>query len=216
MGVVSGPVWHGNMSNPDVHVNDAGGQIRMYYHGSDTASGGSGPQATRVAIPQDGLHFTALPELLRRPYFRVFRWSDYYYALAMPGVFCRSADGLSPFGEGPTLFTPNMRHTAVKLDGHTVSVFYTNAGDCPERIFLSTLDLTPDWWDWKSSEPSLVLQPELPYEGSDLPRQPAARGLVMKRVCQLRDPGIFQEEGRRHLLYTVAGEHGIAIAELTI
>ncbi|MHB8621379.1 MAG: hypothetical protein ACYDAG_17750, partial [Chloroflexota bacterium] len=32
--------------------------------------------------------------------------------------------------------------------------------------------------------------------------------------CQLRDPAIFEEVGRRFLLYSVAGEQGIGIAEL--
>jgi hypothetical protein len=33
--------------------------------------------------------------------------------------------------------------------------------------------------------------------------------------CQLRDPAIFRESGRTYLLYSVAGERGIAIAEMT-
>jgi hypothetical protein len=32
-------------------------------------------------------------------------------------------------------------------------------------------------------------------------------------VRQLRDPAIFEEDGRRYLLYSVAGEQGIAIGE---
>jgi hypothetical protein len=65
--------------------------------------------------------------------------------LAMPGIFYRSRNGLSDFVQGPTLFTRHMRHTALTLDGHILSVFYTNAGNCPERILLSTIDLAPDW-----------------------------------------------------------------------
>ena len=34
-----------------------------------------------------------------------------------------------------------MRHAALKLDGERLSVFYSNAGDCPERILLATIDL---------------------------------------------------------------------------
>jgi hypothetical protein len=33
-------------------------------------------------------------------------------------------------------------------------------------------------------------------------------------VRQLRDPGIYQEGNRTYLLYSVAGEQGIAIAEI--
>lgn len=204
----------GHIASPDVHVDQARHQIRLYYHGSETPSGGGGEQSTRVALSHDGLHFTALPALLGRPYFRVFQWQGYHYALAMPGVFYRSRDGLGGFQEGPTLFTSNMRHTALKLDGPILSVFYTNAGDCPERILLSTIDLRPDWMTWTASQPVVVLEPELPYEGGDLPRQPSKRGLIMVPVCQLRDPAIFCEDGRTYLLYAVAGEHGIAMAEI--
>ena len=204
----------GHVASPDVHVDHAQRQIRMYYHGSETPSGGGGEQATRVALSEDGLHFTAHPALLGRPYFRVFQWGSYHYALAMPGVFYRSRDGLTNFAEGPTLFTRNMRHTALRVDGQTLSVFYTNAGDCPERILLSTIDLTPDWMTWVASEPIVLLEPELAYEGGELPREPSKRGLVMEPVCQLRDPAIFYEDGRTYLLYAVAGEHGIALAEL--
>lgn len=204
----------GHIASPDVHVDQARRQIRLYCHGSETPSGGGGEQWTRVATSPDGLHFTALPELLGRPYFRVFQWQGYHHALAMPGVFYRSRDGLRDFQEGPTLFSSHMRHTALKLDGSILSVFYTNAGDCPERILLSTIDLTPDWMTWTASEPGVVLEPELPYEGGDLPRAPSKRGLSMEPVCQLRDPAIFREDGRTYLLYAVAGEHGIAMAEI--
>lgn len=204
----------GHVASPDVHVDHAQCQIRMYYHGSETPSGGGGEQATRGALSEDGLHFTAYPALLGRPYFRVFQWSSYHYALAMPGVFYRSRDGLTNFEEGPTRFTRNMRHTALRVDGQTLSVFYTNAGDCPERILLSTIDLTPDWMTWIASEPIVLLEPELAYEGGELPREPSKRGLVMEPVCQLRDPAIFYEDGHTYLLYAVAGEHGIALAEL--
>jgi hypothetical protein len=33
-------------------------------------------------------------------------------------------------------------------------------------------------------------------------------------VCQLHDPAIFRENGHTYLLYAVAGERGIAMAEL--
>jgi hypothetical protein len=208
-------LFAGHVASPDVHIDLAERRIRMYYHGADLPSGDGAHQASRVALSSDGLHFTALPGVLGRPYFRVFQWRGDHYALAMPGVFYRSRNGLDDFEEGPALFTQQMRHTAVKLDGSVLSIFYTNAGDCPERILCSTIDLTPDWRAWQASEPVLVLEPELPYEGADQPLAPSRRGLVREPVRQLRDPAIFQEDGRTYLLYAVAGEHGIAIAELT-
>jgi hypothetical protein len=204
----------GHVASPDAHVDHAARQIRLYYHGADQPSSAGVSQATRVALSNDGLHFTALPALLGRPYFRVFQWRGDHYALAMPGMFYRSRDGLVDFVEGPTLFEDRMRHTALLLDGDRLTVFYTNAGDCPERILRATVALTPDWSAWRASAPDLVLAPELPYEGADLPCLPSRRGLTAEPVHQVRDPAIFREDGRTYLLYTVAGERGIAIAEL--
>jgi hypothetical protein len=133
----------------------------------------------------------------------------------MPGVFYRSKDGLTNFEQGPTLFNENMRHSALKLDGNQLSVFYSNAFDCPEHILLSIIELTPNWMEWKASEPCSVLQPEMDYEGANLPLEPSKRGWAPERVRQLRDPAIFREKGNTYLLYSVAGEHGIAIAKLT-
>jgi hypothetical protein len=40
------------------------------------------------------------------------------------------------------------------------------------------------------------------------------RSTAYGHVNQLRDPAIFEEDGRTYLLYAVAGESGIAIAEI--
>ena len=182
----------------------------MYCHGMVPGE----DQQTRAALSADGLHFTVLPEILGPAYLRAFHWEGYHYALVMPGQFLRSRDGLTNFETGPALFTPNMRHSALKVDGNVLSVFYSNIGDCPERILLSKIDLTPDWTAWAVSEPVTVLAPEMDYEGANLPLKPSVMGWAPERVRELRDPAIFQEEGRTFLLYSVAGEHGIAIAEL--
>jgi hypothetical protein len=44
---------------------------------------------------------------------------------------------------------------------------------------------------------------------------PSLRSTAYGHVNQLRDPAIFEEDGRTFLLYAVAGESGIAIAEVT-
>jgi hypothetical protein len=145
---------------------------------------------------------------------RTFQWDGWWYALGMPGVMYRSRDGLTGFEEGPTLFASTMRHSALKLDGDRLSAFYTHAGDCPERILLSTIQLGSDWRSWRAGEPVTVLEPETEYEGGNLPLEPSKRGLVMGPVRQLRDPAVYREGERTYLLYSVAGEYGIAIAEL--
>ena len=43
---------------------------------------------------------------------------------------------------------------------------------------------------------------------------PSARSVAYGIVNQLRDPATFEEAGRTYLLYSIAGERGIAIAQL--
>ena len=199
-----------HVASPDVHVDNAQQQIRMYYH-SPVSEGG---QRTKVAISKDGIHFEASPENLGQPYFRVFRWDGWHYAIGMPGIFYRSRDGLTDFQPGPTLFADNMRHCALKLDGGKLSVYYSMVGDAPECIYLSTIDLTPDWMEWVPGDRQNVLRPELDHEGSNLPNEPSKRGAIMEPVNQLRDPCVYVEDGVTYLLYSVAGEQGIALAKL--
>lgn len=201
-----------HIASPDVHLDHERRQIRMYFHG--LVERDRHQQATRVALSTDGLRFEARDELLGAPYFRVFCWQGVHHALGMPGIFYRSKDGLTGFERGPQLFTTAMRHTALHLDGDRLTVYYSNAGDCPERILRSTVTLTPDWRSWRPSPPEEVLSPEMDYEGANQPLAPSKRGLIMGPVRQLRDPAIFREDGRTYLLFSVAGEHGIAIAEL--
>lgn len=199
-----------HIASPDVHVDDERREIRMYYHGGTDIG-----QKSLVALSKDGLHFTAPPEILGEFYFRVFRWKGEYYAMSKPAIVYRSKDGLTDFRKGPTLFTENIRHSAFKLDGNVLSVFYTNFGDCPERIMFAKVELKPDWMTWKESESCVVLEPETDYEGANLPLSPSKEGWAPQPVRQLRDPAIFRENGKTYLLYSVAGEHGIAIAEIT-
>jgi hypothetical protein len=147
-------------------------------------------------------------------FFRGFQWSGAYYALAMPGIFYRSPDGLHGFVKGPTLFTKSMRHSAVTVHGDSLLVFYTIVGDNPESILLSSIPLGTEWNNWKESIPRVILKPEREWEGSSLPARPSKRGPALTPVRELRDPAIFVDEGRTYLLYSVAGEQGIAIAEV--
>ena len=198
-----------HIASPDVHVDDARRQIVMYVHGRD-----AGRQVTRAAVSADGIQFDGRPEILGRPYFRTFPHNGFVYALAMPGVFYRSRDGLTDFEEGPQLFNPNMRHSALLARGNQLHVFWTARGDAPERIWLSTIDLTADWTTWRESDPVEVLRPERPWEGALLPALPSRGGSIDVPGNQLRDPAIFEEEGRIFLLYSVAGERGSGLAEI--
>lgn len=200
-----------HIASPDVHVDEANRRIIMYYHGLN----GLGQQVTRAATSVDGIHFEARPEILGKSYFRTFVHGDYTYAMAMPGQFYRSKDTLTGFQEGPLLFNSNMRHAAFLKRDDTLFVFWTQVGEAPETIWLSTIALSEDWMKWSATTPAEVLRPERAWEGAGAPRLPSLRSTAYGHVNQLRDPAVFEENGRIFLLYAVAGESGIAIAEMT-
>ncbi len=217
-----------HIASPDVHVDEAAKQIRMYFHcptrqPNQPLNTGEGKgvditiQNSLVATSRDGVDFTPQEKVLGGPYFRVFQWRGQYYAIAWGGHLFRSRDGMSPFEAGPQLF-PNekrgMRHNAPLLRGDTLRLYFSRISDEPERILLSEIKLTSDWRKWTPSEPQTVLEPERGYEGGNLPLAESKIGLAPTPVRQLRDPAIFEENGHVYLLYTVAGERGIGLAEI--
>jgi hypothetical protein len=199
-----------HIASPDVHVDEVNRRIVMYYHGLERV----GTQVTRVATSTDGIRFTAHPEILSKSYLRVFRHGGMIYGMAMPGQFHRSRDGLHDFEDGPLLFNPDMRHAALLPRGDTLLVFWTRVGDAPESILLSRIALSGDWMGWRDEAPVVVLRPERDWEGAGAPLVSSIRSTAYGRVNQLRDPAIYEEDGRVFLLYAVAGESGIAIAEV--
>jgi hypothetical protein len=164
-------------------------------------------------MSHNGIDFEARPEILGPSYLRIFPHDGMTYALAMPGQFFRSKDGLHGFEPGPVRFNPNMRHSAVLKRGDELVVFWTQVGEAPERILCSRINISGDWHGWKESPAVEVLRPERSWEGADAPLTPSVRSTAYGHVNQLRDPAIFEEDGRTYLLYAVAGESGIAIAE---
>lgn len=210
---------HDHIASPDVHVDEQRRQIRMYFHCPAEGSGRAIEiQKTFVALSRDGLHFAPIPTPLGDPYFRVFRWHDSYYALARAGVLLRSHDGLTAFETGPTVFNEDpkliLRHSAVDVEGDRLAIYYSRIGDRPERILLSYLSLTPDWHSWKPSAPVTVISPETRQEGVDRPMEVSKIGEAEGRLRELRDPAIFHDGSKTYLLYSIAGESGISIAEL--
>jgi len=198
-----------HIASPDVHVREDTREIVMYIHGRDV-----GRQLTRVATSRDGIHFRGHEEVLGRPYFRVIKHEEFYYSLAMPGYMYRSKDGLSNFEQGPRFFNNDMRHSALLIRNNKLFVFWTQAGHAPESILVSTIALNGDWMNWQESEATEVLRPERIWEGASLEIAPSRRGYIDIPVNQLRDPGIFEEDGSIYLLYSVAGESGIAISRV--
>jgi hypothetical protein len=201
-----------HIASPDVHVDDVNRRIVMYFHGLDGVS----TQRSRVATSSDGIHFEARPETLGRTYMRALQHDGYTYIMSMPGQFYRSRDPLGGFEEGPRLFNVDMRHAALLKRGETLFVFWTQVGEVPERIMLSTIDISGDWITWSETPAVEVLRPEFDWEGADAPLEPSVRSTAYGHVNQLRDPAILEDadSGRVFLLYAVAGESGIAIAEV--
>ena len=200
-----------HIASPDVHVDHDRREIRMYYHGMLQ----NGAQRTRVAVSADGIAFEARPEILGDSYFRVFRHRGWHYALVMPGELRRSRDGLTGFEPGPVLFCPEMRHAAVRRTGNALDVFWSRVGDAPERILHSRVRLDGDWTQWREEGAAcVVLEPERAWEGAGLRIEPSVRGEINRLVRQLRDPCVYEEEGRTFLLYCGGGESAIGIAEV--
>lgn len=205
-----------HIASPDLHVDNEKQELRMYFHGPVPTRK---IQASFVATSIDGIHFNVSPEILGNAYFRVYRWHDFYYAMSKKGLLYRSENGLTDFEIGPnpfnTLFSKSrVRHVAVQVRGDTLHVYYSRVGDKPESILMSTIKLVPDWMIWKASRPIIILKPEMDYEGVDFPLKPSTMGMAKQSVRQLRDPAIYCEDERTYLLYSVAGEAGIAMAEI--
>ena len=207
-----------HVASPDVHADRARKQIRMYYHGDPRPGTPSRYQATYVALSDDGLHFESLPDYLGMFYFRVFQHDGWHYALAKymndGGVMYRSRDGLTDFQQGPRIL-PRVRHKALWQHSGMLYVFFSRGGDEPEHLMVSRIEnLDDDWHDWRFTKPQTVLKPEKPWEGADQPVHASRFGATYQFVHQLRDPAIYEEDGRVFLLYSAAGEHSIAIAEI--
>ena len=200
-----------HIASPDIYIDRQNHQVRLYYHGRMH----NGLQRTRVALSANGFDFVAQTEVLALPYLRIFQPDNRYYAIAMPAQLYRSRDGLTNFEEGPRLTDEPIRHHALLKHQGQWYVFWTRVGDTPERILVSTLETGADWRDWHFGETAEVHRAQKPWEGADLPADASRYGGIMQRVNQLRDPAIFEEDGRIYLLYAIAGEQGIAIGELT-
>ena len=214
-----------HISSPDVHVDHVGKKIRMYFHVKLADPYIRWKHQSGVAVSADGIEFTlANPRPIGEPYFRVFTFDGFYYAVAAHAQLHRSSDGIHwepannryfAGGAVDRIIGAYPRHTAVQLDGRILTVFYTRIGDAPERIMASTIALGGNWLDWRLSSPCEILKPEMNYEGASLPVRKSRMGVSYVEEHALRDPAVYQEGTAAFLLYTCKAEvGGIAIAEL--
>lgn len=210
-----------HIASPEIYSDPTERSIRLYYHANVKGTGiyADQGQMTYLAESRNGLKFTPQPGApqLAPFYLRVFFHQGYYYGLAKDdnkdGILLRSQNGRSTFERGPT-FMPGFRHCCLLQRGNLQYVFFTRVGDCPESILVSEMRLEGDWQSWTLSEPQLVLKPEMDWEGVNIPPQPSRYGST-KSANALRDPYLFEEEGKIYLYYCIKGEAGIAIAGIS-
>jgi hypothetical protein len=227
--------FYTHVASPEIFVDSERKRLLMWFHGWWTngerwpanplearawaAKMGYG-QFTQAAESTDGIHFKVHPPVTKQSYLRIFQHDGYFYALSRQGQLARSRDPLASFEIGPNpfrggSFANRARHVALLLRGNRLQVFFTAIGDAPERVLMSTIDLTSDWTVWRATAPVDVLQPETRYECADLASAASEAGDVEGRVRQIRDPFVFEERDRLFLFYSVCGEQGIAAATLT-
>jgi len=226
--------FYTHVASPEVFVDRERKRLLMWFHGWWTNSerwpadprearawatkSGYG-QFTQVAESTDGVHFTVHPPITKHSYLRIFQHDGYFYAVSRTGQLARSRDPLASFEIGPNPFRDSslatrVRHVGLLRRGSRLHVFFTAIGDAPERVLMSTIELTSDWTAWRATSPIDVLQPETRYECGDMPLAASEAGDVEGRVRQIRDPFVFEESGRTVLFYSICGGQGIAAATL--
>ena len=226
--------FYTHVASPEIFVDSARKRLVMWVHGwwtngerwpSDPVKARAWAkqmgydQFTQAAESTDGIHFMVRPAITKESYLRVFRHDGYFYGLSRLGQLARSKDPLASFeiGTNPfrdTSYANRVRHVGLFLRGSQLYVFFTALGDAPERVLVSTIDLTSDWTTWRATPPLDVLQPETPYECADMAVAPSAAGPVDGRVRQIRDPFVFHEQDQTFLFYSTCGEQGIAAAAI--
>jgi hypothetical protein len=229
-----------HVASPEIYIDQKEKKIILWAHGMWTdgkawpgASAGDHiserewlaenhyEQFTQSFESADGLHFISHPAITKHSYLRIFKSGDTFYGVARGGKLYRSKDPFAEFEPGTELFRDSpdagrVRHTALLRRGDTLYVFFSAIGDTPEHIQVSKVDLTKDWSEWKASPPTDVLISETRYECTALPPSPSKAGDIDTPVHQLRDPGIFEENGKVYLFYSICGEQGLAAAEVAL
>ena len=211
--------FDGHIASPDVHVDHDERRFRLYFHGCCGPfehADESFSQVTDVAVSNDGFDFEVVGHTLGNSYFRVFEHRGTHFALANDGHLYRGSDPLAPFERLQELF-PTNRHFAIEsLDDALLGVYLTRRGDRPERIQRTIIDLGPDPTDWRADPhpPETVLWPVTDYEGGGEPVRASEGGAIHEPVRALRDPAVLVVNDARYLYYAIAGERGIAGAEL--
>lgn len=178
---IASPDVHVNHAEQRIEMYFHGGNVKH----NDANIAGNGQQ-TFVTFSETGLNFNAgiVPVAVGWAYLRVFDYNGERYGIGSRGsLFKAPADPFdipqgydfgtllwdfegagNDFNDNPFQHDvdadPNgpdrLRHVAVRVTGDTLEVFHSRVGDTPERILLSTIDLTSgDFETWDPSYPSV-------------------------------------------------------------
>ena len=215
------PGCRDHIASPDVHVDEASRQIVMYFHGPEA---GGRRQRSFVARSADGLRFAAEAAPIADFYLRMVPWRDGWVGMSKGGVLYTRRQGgrlrrrwrpAFPMSGRWANGVGDVRHVALRCRGDRLTVYFTRIGDAPERILEAEIDLARPAWRWSARGRHEILRPEMAWEGAGLPASASRSGAAKGPENAVRDPAIHEENGRIWLFYAVAGESGIAIAELS-
>ena len=147
---------------------------------------------------------------------------DYYSGSTIPALWESRSGNFTqePIEENLGLGRADLRvrHTAVRVVGDELQVFYTRRGDSPERVMMSTVDLSVgDFENWEFSfPPAPLLNAVSGWEGGQFDPEPSETASAPENVNQLRDPFVFEDEdGSLYLIYAGSGEDALGIAAMS-
>lgn len=239
-------VLSGHVASPDAVIEEEQHRIYLVFHGGQKSKekDPEAGQRSIVAVSDDGLHFRSLDVDVGPAYLRIFRRDGWWYALNGRGTLMRTRELGKPFEALGIVVGPEIaatvdplrlgepgaptdrpmvgadryaiRHVGLDIVGDRLFVYFSCVGHRPERILQTSLTMKGDPAGWKASGVAEILRPEREWEGAKLPLAYSKGGRSRARENALRDPAIFVENGRRWLIYSTAGEHGLGLAELTV
>ncbi|MBL6782601.1 MAG: hypothetical protein ISQ21_06135 [Alphaproteobacteria bacterium] len=202
---VSGLYPH--IASPDVYINHSRQQLGMVFHGLDH----DGEQRSLQASSDDGLVWSIAHKRINQTYLRMFDYNGDQYALALGGQILRqSASGDIAFG--PYAFPSGHRHAGVLVRGERLHVIWTKVGDAPESLLHSVIDLSREWHQWTAQNTVTLLAPERDWEGVNTPITASDIGIAAPNERALRDPYLFETDGRVYVIYAGGGESALGIA----
>jgi hypothetical protein len=199
---------------PDAYVDHAKQRIRLYVQNRQ-----SGARRRGVATATDGINFTLVNNNIGLGYCRLFSRRDETFGLFGVGNIRlrRSKNGID-FEDGPLLFNagagPHARHVGLQPRDDRLRVFFTERGGAPELIRMAEVNMAAPWTSWRVGTAVEIMRPQMAYEGANEPITTSKRGAARNKEHALRDPFIYEGSGRTWLIYAIAGESGLALAEL--